>query len=65
MIPRNLHWSALTILAGFATAWGQGDGYSAPALEHGPPWQAIVCAVAGLVAICAIAFKNARRTHLD
>jgi hypothetical protein len=66
VIPGNLHWTAMAILATFAAALGQGgDAYGAPVLEHAPPWQAIVCTIAGVLAICAIAFKNARRTHLD
>ena len=66
MSKPKTHWTILTILALAAVAMAQrGDGYSAPVLERGIPWQAYGCSVAGLLAICAIAFKNARRTHLD
>jgi hypothetical protein len=66
IVPLNPRWVGLAILLVGAAAWGQGyDGRSAPMLESKVPWQAVVCTIACLLAVCAIAFKNARRTHLD
>ena len=41
------------------------DEYPAPAREESVPWLAILYAVVCLGGIAAVAFKHAKRTHLD
>ena len=52
-----------------AAAWASralaADGHEAPKLEDKIDWIVILITGLGVVAIAAIAFKNARRTHLD
>lgn len=50
------------------TAWAwaaKPDKAKAPALEGGLSWWSILVIVVALVGVCAVAFKSARRTHLD
>lgn len=64
MTARALAW-VTAALAGAPAALAEGDGYSAPSKES---WGVVVAAVVAVVAagvIIAVAFKNARRTHLD
>jgi hypothetical protein len=37
----------------------------APEVAYSLPWAVIAYLVVSTVAICAVAFKNAKRTHLD
>jgi len=41
------------------------DVYKAPAKYETIPWMAVVYTFVFLIGIAAVAFKNARRTHLD
>jgi len=41
------------------------DPYGSPAREPSRAWYAILFAVVFVAAICVVAFKHARRTHLD
>ena len=41
------------------------DNYSTPAKQETKPWIAILYAVVFLAGILVVAFKNAKRTHLD
>ena len=41
------------------------DNYSAPELKTSAPWAAITYTAVAVIAILVVAFKNARRTHLD
>ena len=36
-----------------------------PTIDPKPPWSAIVFSFLFTVAVCVVAFKNSRRTHLD
>jgi len=48
-----------------ALAIGAEDIYDAPAMEPAKPWFPIIYTIVFLVALMVVAFKNARRTHLD
>jgi len=48
-------------VAGYA----EEDGYVAPSVEPQRPWPAIAISAVFLCAVCGIAFKNSKRTHLD
>ena len=53
-----------------AAAWASraalaADGHEAPKLEDKTNWIVILITGLGVLAMAAIAFKNARRTHLD
>jgi hypothetical protein len=66
----NMHGLARTCLAGLALLLPVApaicqDKYTQPALEHKPSWAAVIYTVVALIAICVVAFKHARRTHLD
>ena len=37
----------------------------APELESSTPFWPILCTVVALLGICVVAFKNAKRSHLD
>ena len=52
--------AALPAAAAFA-----GDGYQVPDIQKPAMWKPALVAVVALAAICVVAFKNARRTHLD
>jgi len=41
------------------------DVYKAPAKYEAVPWAAVAYTLVFLIGIAAVAFKNARRTHLD
>ena len=41
------------------------DKYNSPALEDRVPWLAVIYLLVCLAGVCAVAFKNAKRTHLD
>lgn len=41
------------------------DGANPPAIADKTPWKSLGFAAAVAVAILAVAFKNARRSHLD
>ena len=55
--------TALCILA--ARPVPGGDGYLAPATETRAPLLAIVYVLVALAGICVVAFRDAKRTHLD
>lgn len=59
----------LASLATPAAAWAARTAKSqpsgAPELKASVPIWAILCALVALAGICVVAFKNARRTHLD
>ena len=60
----RLVWTAFVIAAVGAAAWAE-DGFEPPEIESTTHWYAIVAAVVALLAICVLAFKNSKRTHLD
>ena len=41
------------------------EGYGRPKPESKVPWAGILYLLVSLAGICAVAFKNPRRTHLD
>ncbi len=51
----------LTVSAGAAG----GDGFETRPVEESIPWAAIFYAAVAVAAICAIGFKDSKRTHLD
>ena len=53
----------LSMLAGKSLPGG--DGYKAPATTTNVPFLAIVYALVALAGICVVAFRDAKRTHLD
>ena len=61
------------IVAGVLAAGGllvctcaAGDGLMPPTSEEGDfPWGAVLYTLVAVAGIAAVAFKNARRTHLD
>lgn len=65
---RDLFWKCLlgvsALTAWTATAWA-GDGFEAKEIEPTPPWLSIFLSVLFVAAMCGVACKNARRTHLD
>ena len=42
-----------------------GDGFKPPTKDDGVNWMALVTAAIAVIAICVLAFKSARRSHLD
>lgn len=54
-------WPAAVLLARNAKARAHG----APELESSATGWALLCALAALAGICVVAFKSAKRTHLD
>jgi len=64
MRATNLAWIALVVMAMRAAAWA-GDGFEPPDIQKARNWYAIVAAVVAALAVCVIAFKNSKRTHLD
>lgn len=69
---RNTLTSILVYLVCASAVWAAPAAAPAPAAPPEPPvieaansWLTIAYAVVGLVGICVVAFKNARRTHLD
>jgi len=46
------------------TAWCS-DRYSIPQRDETMPWPAILYTLVATAAVCAVAFKNAKRSHLD
>jgi hypothetical protein len=57
--------AVLVLLVAFPALAGDGFEGKAPQLEPSPPWVAIVYSVVGLAGVAVVAFKNAKRTHLD
>lgn len=57
--------AALAATTTQAVAETTADGYPRPAIELMGDWGPIVVSVLFLALIAAVAFKNARRTHLD
>lgn len=55
--------TALT--AGVAFAADAKDMYQPQPIDIETPWSTILCWIVGLAAVAVLAFKNARRTHLD
>ena len=63
--PRLLSIAVVTLaLAMTASGQPQGTG-SGTALEDKVQWIAVLYAVIALLGIAVVAFKNAKRTHLD
>ena len=64
MKAERLLWSVLLAVlpAGAALA---GDGYQVPDIQLSGVWKPALVAAVAVVAICVVAFKNAKRTHLD
>ena len=63
---RNILLLLLTTVAPAVVALaGAADGYEAPEIESKPHWAAIFYAFVALAGICAVGFKNSKRTHLD
>jgi len=52
-------------MIGWAQAALAEDGYDPPGISKPDVWKAWVAAAVALVAIGVLAFKNAKRTHLD
>lgn len=63
MKAEKLLWIAL--LAAEPAAALAADGYQAPAIERSGIWKPVLVIVVAVAAICVLAFKNAKRTHLD
>lgn len=55
----------LALASGAVFAESAVDGYEAPPLKPQVPWVTIAYFVVAVIAIAAIGFKNAKRTHLD
>ncbi len=71
-IRNMLTMSGLAVLIGTATTILAAPAAAIPAPPPEPPaiepstsWLTIAYAAVGVIAICVVAFKNARRTHLD
>ena len=68
---RKLWWvgAAVALAAGPAfadsKAYNMVDGFKIFETDSRPPWLAMVFSLVFLGAVCAAAFKNAKRTHLD
>ena len=41
------------------------DGYIVPKPEPANPWLAVLFMLVGMAGVLVVAFRNARRTHLD
>ena len=67
MIGRKLLSVVATVIlwASAAQAAVLPDGANPPVIADKTPWKALGFAAAVAVAVLAVAFKNARRTHLD
>ncbi len=57
-------WTALVFSAAGAAALA-GDGFQPPTDENSTDWIALAVAAVAAIAVCVLAFKNAKRTHLD
>ena len=57
--------TVLALVGSCGRALADSDGYVAPAGTANTTWQCIAIAAVALLAIAALAFKNAKRTHLD
>lgn len=57
--------TVLALVGSCGPALAEGDGYAAPAGTANTTWQCIAIAAVALLGIAAVAFKNAKRTHLD
>lgn len=57
-------WAAL-LPAVFAVVARAGDGYAVPDVDRKINWIAIAITVVALLAVCALGFKNSKRSHLD
>jgi len=64
MMVRAIFSASLILLGGAARAMAISDGYAASPTGSSRMW-AIVCTAVAALAAGALAFKNARRTHLD
>ena len=65
---RRLFWtavSAVVSLTVLVTPLLAARADRPPTVESKPPWLAIVFSFVFTVAVCVVAFKNSRRTHLD
>lgn len=65
MKPRPLQWLLAILVLALPAAAGASDGYAVYAIEPSKPWLAILCAVVSLAGVGVVAFKKAKRTHLD
>ncbi|HUT57863.1 MAG TPA: hypothetical protein VNA25_08440 [Phycisphaerae bacterium] len=63
----KLLWTVgqLALTCGAAFAEVAVDGHEATAIKPQVPWVTIAYAVVAVIAIAAVGFKNAKRTHLD
>jgi len=65
---KDLFWKCLFGASG-VTAWTAAalanDGFEAKEIESTPPWLSIFLSILFVAVMCAVACKNARRTHLD
>ena len=65
---RELFWkclSGVSALTAWTAAARAAHGFEAKEIESTPPWLSIFLSVLFVAVTCAIACKNARRTHLD
>ncbi len=53
------------LFAAAPVALAEGDGFAAPGIESSGLPVPICVAIVAVLAIAAVAFKNAKRTHLD
>ncbi|MFB3893459.1 MAG: hypothetical protein ACE15C_15705 [Phycisphaerae bacterium] len=60
-------WAAVLAAMAPGKAWGASDGYFPMANPDALPvnWFAVLYAIVFVLAICAVSFKNSKRTHLD
>jgi len=65
MKTQKLFWTGLVSLICLSPALAASRSQGPPEIEWSPPWVAILYTIVFLVGICVVAFKNAKRTHLD
>ena len=66
-MTKRILWTTLAAALGAGNAFGQtvSDGYLAPPLEPSIDWWVLLYFVVGCAGIAVVAFKSAKRTHLD
>ena len=66
-MPMKIRTAWLAALAAGARASSAlaDDGFETPQMEQPGTWKVVAVLLVALAAVCVVAFKNAKRTHLD
>ena len=66
-MTKRILWAveAAVLGAGASFAHASADGYLAPPMEPSIDWWVLLYFVVGCAGIAVVAFKSAKRTHLD